>query len=317
MLRCLITLFLLCSLEIRAVALPAFEGRIKIKASARIAGERVRLSDIARLDGSAKQFAAIELSSKLSPGETRRLDGYTILNQLARAGVDLKRVAYEIPVSVAITRSFQEVSAEQVREAVEDYLRNEGAPLAKAELKGIEYQSPVWLPTGPYEIEVRGDSGSLRQGRLRVRLQFLRDGNIFKELPAAVALGVYGQGYFVRRTVQRGEIISASDLVVKKRDISKLPVDAVARAEQAIGMKAARMLRPDLPLTLSDLVMPTLVKRGSLVTLVVETEGIKVTTQGVAREDGILGKQIRVMNRESGKELFGRVAGGSVVLVEF
>jgi flagella basal body P-ring formation protein FlgA len=63
--------------------------------------------------------------------------------------------------------------------------------------------------------------------------------------------------------------------------------------------------------------MPPVVKRGDLVTIVAETDAIKITTQGVVIENGGKGDMVRVVNTSSKRELFARVKDSKTVEVDF
>ncbi len=62
---------------------------------------------------------------------------------------------------------------------------------------------------------------------------------------------------------------------------------------------------------------PLLVERGSLVELVLERGALRVRAQGKAREAGHLGESIRVLNRDSRREVVGRVGEDGRVHVAF
>jgi len=295
----------------------AFEGTIKVRQRGSIEAAEVRLGDVAELVGSASRFARVKLADRLAPGETRSLDGYEILKRLRAAGVDFGRIAYDVPATVAVSRRFQEISREAIERAIADYLRKSEREVEELAITRIEYAQPVRLPVGPYELVARGMSPARGQTLRRLVLRFTQQGRLVRELPAAVEISGFGRAYFVKRVVRRGEVISSSDLVARKTELRRVALGAVTDPEQAVGMAAVRQLSPDAPLRASDLAPAVSVRRGDPVTLVLETKAMRVTSRGTAREDGAVGKEIRVVNDSSGKELRGRVANGSVVVVGF
>ena len=60
---------------------------------------------------------------------------------------------------------------------------------------------------------------------------------------------------------------------------------------------------------------PTLIKRGSSITLVYETGNLRIETAGIAEEGGKTGDFIQVKNASSGKALRGMVVDGRVVKI--
>ena len=63
--------------------------------------------------------------------------------------------------------------------------------------------------------------------------------------------------------------------------------------------------------------MPPLVKRGDMVVIVAEAEGLKVTAIGEVKSAGRLGERVKVVNLDSDKRLSARVMDNKTVKVEF
>jgi flagella basal body P-ring formation protein FlgA len=59
-----------------------------------------------------------------------------------------------------------------------------------------------------------------------------------------------------------------------------------------------------------------IIKRGDEVTVVLDHDGLEVSTKGVAREQGYLGKTIRLLNPKSKKEFQGLVVNAKTVRVQ-
>ena len=95
---------------------------------------------------------------------------------------------------------------------------------------------------------------------------------------------------------------------IKRREIAP-------SAESAITAK--RNLDVNTPLRLTFLEIPPLVKRGDMVTIVAETDVLKITTKGVVTESGCKGDVVRVVNVNSRKELFAKVRDARTVEVDF
>jgi flagella basal body P-ring formation protein FlgA len=63
--------------------------------------------------------------------------------------------------------------------------------------------------------------------------------------------------------------------------------------------------------------MKVLVKRGQIVTLMLEGQGFRITTVGQAGDDARRGDAVRVVNLTSKREVLGRVEGPGLVRVPF
>jgi flagellar basal body P-ring formation protein FlgA len=117
------------------------------------------------------------------------------------------------------------------------------------------------------------------------------------------------------RPVSPGEMIA-------ERDVGRITVAAdrflqgyIADAGDVIGKTPRRALRPNEPLRAGDLHVPLVVKRGEIVTLVLETPSLQLTAQGKAIEDGGQGATIRVANVKSGRVIEAVVTGPNTAVI--
>jgi flagella basal body P-ring formation protein FlgA len=74
-------------------------------------------------------------------------------------------------------------------------------------------------------------------------------------------------------------------------------------------------LRPDQPLTASDVMKPEVVARNDIVTIVYQAPGVTLTLRGQARDGGALGDTIGVLNVESKRVVQAVVSGPDRVTV--
>lgn len=110
--------------------------------------------------------------------------------------------------------------------------------------------------------------------------------------------------------------------VIGERDIGWIEIPArqlshsiVTSADELVGMAARRGLRPDSPIRTSDVQRPILVKRGSLVTMLVTSDRLSLTAVGQALENGSKGDRIRVNNTSSSTTVEGIVISAREVRV--
>ncbi len=142
-----------------------------------------------------------------------------------------------------------------------------------------------------------------RGGRGTERLQIT--GRTFKVVSVPV---------FARR-LQRNEIIREADL-----DFVELPQSAVGRnalldARNIIGKTPKRLIQTGKQIRSGDLKPPTVVRKGSLVTIVLRTKKMLITARGRAIDDGAKGEVVRVQNTRSRKTIEATVVGPSRVTI--
>ena len=63
--------------------------------------------------------------------------------------------------------------------------------------------------------------------------------------------------------------------------------------------------------------MPPVIRKGDVIQIVAETAALKLTTQGVAKEDGGIGERIRIVNTNSSKVIYARIMDAHTVSVQF
>lgn len=92
-------------------------------------------------------------------------------------------------------------------------------------------------------------------------------------------------------------------------------VSVITKIEAAQQMTLKRAVTAGQPLTALLLSSPTLIHRNQAVTLVIQQEGLELTTGGVALQNGSKGETIRVKNSGSGRIISGTVRDAQQVLI--
>ncbi len=294
------------------------DGRVVVRAEATVDQNAIRLGDIATLGGTAAALASLEVGAAPRPGTTQSLPGAVILERLRSHGVDLDRVGYVIPPLVRVHRRAQEVPPATVRAIVEEYAARQLDPLgAGARVRSVEVAGPVRLAPGPYSTRVHAAQPGPSAGKSRLTVEFLQDAEVVETVTATAHLDVFEEIYVARRAIPRGAIIGAEDLLAERREAGTLARSAVLRPEDAIGKEARVAISALMPLRHDQLGEPLAVRRGDVVTLVVESGGLRITTKGEVREDAPRERQVRVWNLGSRREVVGRVVDGKTVVVSF
>lgn len=98
------------------------------------------------------------------------------------------------------------------------------------------------------------------------------------------------------RTVPAGDIIEKADIGWIEIEAGRLPRDALADLDGIVGKSARRPLPAGRLLRQRDVSTPVLVRKGTLVTMVVVAPGLQLSATGRVLENGGRGDLIRVMN---------------------
>ncbi|MDY7031200.1 MAG: flagellar basal body P-ring formation chaperone FlgA, partial [Thermodesulfobacteriota bacterium] len=138
-----------------------------------------------------------------------------------------------------------------------------------------------------------------------------------KKTWVTVEVDVFGDVVISPKHLGKSTIMSKEDVRLETRNLARLPRNTIAQLEDVIGKRTKRVVDANSVITTDMLDLPPVVRRGDLVTLIAETNALKITTLGEVRESAIQGETIRVLNVSSKKEIYGKVVDSSTVKVEF
>ncbi|MBQ4831812.1 flagellar basal body P-ring formation protein FlgA [Pseudoalteromonas sp. MMG010] len=110
----------------------------------------------------------------------------------------------------------------------------------------------------------------------------------------------------------RGEIITTHSLRVTMKPSHFVRAQSLQSPELFIGSRSKRNIREGMPVMLNQICM---VCKGDSVSIYASLRGLKIKTTGIALEDGVLGEQVKIKNKKSGKVLNARVDGVESVSV--
>lgn len=119
-----------------------------------------------------------------------------------------------------------------------------------------------------------------------------------------------------RRSLRRGTILTAADLMVEPRSASELSGASLSELDLAVGKRLRRSLAAGATVSSDHLDLPPAVRRGQRVKLELQHGRLRIEGFGRAQQDGRLGDWIRVRNLTSKREVTGLVAGDGVVRVD-
>lgn len=113
--------------------------------------------------------------------------------------------------------------------------------------------------------------------------------------------------------LERGQVIDADSIAIKKMNISSTRGDYQTQPDKIIGMAVKRRIRDRQPISLSQLESPLLVERGQRVLMIAGQNGVEARTVGEAMKKGRKGEIIKVKNESSGRVVSAVVADVGVV----
>lgn len=206
----------------------------------------------------------------------------------------------------------------EIRTAVMEYVQGKTANLGcQVSIRRLVINGSPTFPAGTLEYEVMAPHQWEGWGSAGISIIVRQGGRVVRNVSGRVEVQALADMVVTSRHIDRGTLISAGDLAVRKLDLAAVQGRYLSRIEDAVGKKSRITLRANAPLRSDQLEKEPLVKTGQLVTIVAENEHMRITVTGKARSAGAEGDTITVQNLNSLKELRARVIDAGTVQIVF
>jgi flagellar basal body P-ring formation protein FlgA len=289
----------------------ALEGGLTLKENVVIDDDVVRLGDLFQEPISMGDAAVAQAPL---PGQTIVLDNRFLRSLIRAYSLDWAPASKYQRVLVA--RAAHKIDPSQVNQQVKDALRDYLGTDKEVEISFDVGDTNLVLPTNIEPTvavqNVRFDAASQR---FAVQLVVPASGPTLINRTVAGSVYETVQLPVLARSVAPGEVIQLPDLDWMAIRIDRVAGNAATDPKQLVGMTARRPLRSGQMLRMSDVAMAPTIHRGSMITLMVQTENMTLTAQGRALEDAAIGQPIRVINTMSNKPLTGVVKDQTTVTI--
>jgi flagellar basal body P-ring formation protein FlgA len=282
-----------------------------LRGHATVDSDMVRLGDLfANTGAKAENIVAPAPQA----GATQVFDAEMLRDVARRSGIGWEpRSRYD---RVVVERAAIVVPHEEIVAQVREALIAGGMPVdRRIELSQRDYSFHV--PPGR-EDALRVENARLdgRTGRFAAALIVPRGGQSTDRMHLTGRVHEMVEVPVLSRRVNRGEVIGRSDI-----DTIEMPRETVARnaildPAQLIGQTPRRLLAENTPLRHSDVQAPTVVAKGTLVTVVLRTDRMLITARGRALDDAANGEVVRVLNTQSRATIEGVATGPNEVVID-
>ena len=297
---------------------------VRVASEATVQGNEIALGDVATVQGDdalARRLRKLIIGPAPLPGASQRLDPGYLRLRLGEAQLEPSKVTLVIPDEVLVTRAFQVLPGAAMVEAASREVRQrlEAQPGARGPWAVVATSRPADLriPAGSVELvaQVQGDPST--QSSLGATVAVKVDGRPFQTVPLGLRVGRYQDVVVATRSLDTRSPLTAGDLRIEPRPSIDIPEGALSSLPDLADVDLTRSMREGEPLTAALLRRRVLVKRGELVTLLLEGPGFRIVAQGVASADARRGDMVKVLNATSKREAVGKVDGPGVVRVLF
>ena len=309
-------------LEISANLSAAGMTSIRVLKKAEIEDDKMLLGKIAVIKGEdselVQKLRAIVVGSVPLPGKSRRIDEHYIKIRLKQNGVDLSRIILEVPEKNEISRGVIEISRERIEKIALDFIYKK-IPYERnrVKVKKIRVNRGVVLPKGRVTCKVVFPPNMDFFGLIPLSISFNVNGRFQKKVSVTVDIEVLTEVVVTKRPIGRYKMITEDDICLQKRDMSNLSSNIITNSEDVLGKRAKRAINAKTVLRADLVEFPFLVRRGDIVSIIAESDSLRITALGEVKEKGRKGQRVRVVNLDSKKGIYARVLDSNTVVVDF
>ncbi len=221
-------------------------------------------------------------------------------------------------IAWAKTENTRTVTSQEIRESAENYLINSLDWDPESMDISINYEAKdLELPEGKLLLDFMKINNPRGVGRIPLTALVKVDGKFIKRLRVNAKVAVYQDVVKTVSSIQRGNVISVSDVVVERTRTERVLKDIPTTLDKVIGQAATRNLQNGKIVKFRDLKKVPTVKRGSRVIILARKGSVKITAPGTVREDGFKNSIVQVVNLETKKMVYAEVINANTVEVRF
>jgi flagella basal body P-ring formation protein FlgA len=294
---------------------------VMVPAHVQVSSEIIVLGEISEIEGEdailREQLKSITLGRAPSPGELRSISAEYLESKVRQNGIDPATVALQLPEKIEVARKTVIISPREVEEIVRSFILKKmtwDQNLTSVKIAPVE---AISLAAGKIAYEVTPGRNEDYLGSITLGLVFMVNGKAEKKIWVNAEIDVSQKVVVCNRTLPRNHVITQDDIRLDTLSLKEYPENVITDPLEALGKRTQRTIEVNSPLRVNCLEVMPLVKRGDLVTIVAESDVVKISTQGVAIENGGKGEMVKVINTGSQKEVYGTVTDTRTVAVDF
>ena len=254
------------------------------------------------------------------PGNVRKIEKDVINARLLDEGIDFNGIAYGSTTSSLITVESIAITGEEIIRKAKEYLLSKlSRPESEIIIESDRPPMDKLLPANGGDIrwEISQIDANKDRGNVQLVVRISIDEKQYLKIPVFFTIRTYEDIAVPNKKIDRHDILAMDDLVIKRMETTKLAGLTFDNAEELAGKRAIRSILPNIPITAEMIDNPPLIKKGDFIKVSVQSGNLHIVTKGVAKEDGYVGKVIRIKNTDSNKELYGKVEDSTTVKIIF
>jgi len=303
---------------LQAQEIPAAQP-VNFRLEAQVAGEYITLGHLTELSqDQALRYGPALVWSAPPPGQIYTLTKEFLQYRLEQLGLQEVLEGATIPSAIRVGQTGVVLPADLVSATFRRYiLEHSYWPKEKLRVDVFPLEEPVLLPDNQVTLEALPPKQGKLVGDVTLEMALLRQGQPYKRIKVNGKVYLEQQVVCATRTLRSHEVVAPGDVLLKRRDVSNLESrDFFTSVDQVIGRTLARMAGAEEILTSQHLGRNALIKKGAEVSVILDQDGLIITSKGVAQEEGHPGRSIKVLNPKSKREFQAQVVDAKTVKVK-
>jgi flagella basal body P-ring formation protein FlgA len=293
-------------------------GALAFKGEAQVAGDYITLSHLADLPPEvAQKCGAAPVWSAPPPGEVYTLTQEFLRHRLGELGLLDFLEGAALPAAIQVRQTGVPLKGEEVAAVFRRYIQEHSPyPPTNLSIEVSPLKEVVLLPNSQVSLAPVPPRSDKLMGEVTLEMIIMHQGQPFKRLKVSGMVRLKRLVVCASRPLRPQNTIGPEDVQVLPREVMGNADDFFISADQVVGHILAKGVGPQEIITTRHLSNQPIIKRGDNVTVVLDQDGLEVSTRGVAQEQGYPGKTIRLVNPKSKKEIQGLVLDAKTVKVQ-
>lgn len=294
---------------------------IKVSQETIVESDRIELGKIAKILGDStktERLKSISLGYTPNIGMTREIFRSQIILAISAAGFTENEVSLETPAKILVHRIGQQISANQMREAVEKAVLSQfSTDKVSVQIVRLDLPENFQVPTGKTEIRITTPNVSNPFRPFSLPIEIRIDDKTVRRFAVNLEIAAFTEILVAARELTANSKIVESDVRFEKHRLEKPIATYLRETNRLRGMVLLKNISDGMPITTDLITAGYVIKSGDLVQIEAQSGTFKITIKGEARTSGKIGDRISVKNSQSGAILQAIVIDQGLVKINF
>jgi len=303
------------------VQLYAGKWQMEIKRTAVVQGENIQLQEIARpLEGCDKSLWKEMANSTLgkTPSKGKKKIYYRRqLNHVLSKYLQDDAALLRLPQKLLVQNGGKIFGKTDLKKRVRELVKSRTQDVsAEVNLRNYRLPEHICLDSSGQKLNLSFDS-QLSPGRNTVRIKLVTSrGEVKKRFAGSVFIDFWKEVPCAARPIQRHETLNAEKITFMRKNLAYLPYEIWDKKEKGGPWRLKKSIGEGSVLYKRILESVPLVCKGETVSLLFQSETIRLEVPAKALEKGSKGESLQVKNLRSHKKIRAKVKNKNIVIVD-